>query len=52
MRVLLVTAVVVLLDQGTKLFVKGFSIPFLDFHHAGVPLGSSYPNLGDFLRLT
>jgi signal peptidase II len=52
MRVLWVTAAIVILDQVTKLLVKGFSIPFLDFYHAGVPLGSSYAILGDFLRLT
>jgi signal peptidase II len=52
MRVLYVTAVIVVLDQATKLLVKGFSIPFLDLYHAGVPLGSSYAILGDFLRLT
>lgn len=52
MRVLYVTAVIVVLDQISKLLVKGFSIPFLDFYHAGVPLGSSHAILGDFLRLT
>ncbi len=52
MRVLWITAVIVVLDQVTKLLVKGFSVPFLDFYHAGVPLGSSHAILGDFLRLT
>jgi signal peptidase II len=51
-RVLYVTGAVVLLDQVSKLLVKGFAIPFLDVYHAGVPLGASYPLLGDFLRLT
>jgi signal peptidase II len=32
--------------------VKGFSIPFLGIHVSGIPLGSSTPVLGDFLRLT
>lgn len=52
MRILWVTATIVVLDQITKLLVKGFSIPFLDFYHSGVPLGSSHAVLGDFLRLT
>jgi signal peptidase II len=52
MRVLWVTAIIVVLDQIAKLLVKGFSIPFLDFYHFGVPLGSSHAILGDFLRLT
>lgn len=41
---------VVVLDQATKLFVKGFTLPF--FHHEGLQLGTSVPMLGDALRLT
>lgn len=52
MRILSVTGIVVLFDQISKLLVKGFDIPFLDLYHRGVPLGASYPILGDLLRLT
>ena len=52
MRVLYLTAFIVALDQTAKLLVKGFSVPFMDFYHAGVPLGSSRAILGDFVRLT
>ena len=52
MRVLYVTGTLVILDQLTKLLVKGFTISFLDFYHAGMQLGASIPILGDFLRLT
>lgn len=52
MRVLYATGLIVIVDQVTKLLVKGFTVPLLDFYHAGVPLGASYPILGDFLRLT
>lgn len=52
MRVLYVTGIIVVLDQITKLLVKGFAIPFLDFYHTGMPLGSSHAILGDFFRLT
>lgn len=52
MRVLYVTGIVVLLDQVAKLLVKGFKIPFLHFYHFGILVGSSYPVIGDFLRLT
>ncbi len=52
MRVLFVTLCIVLLDQATKLLVKGFSIPFLDFYHQGMQLGQSIPVIGDFIRLT
>lgn len=52
MRVLYATGLIVIVDQVTKLLVKGFTVPLLDFYHAGAPLGASYPILGDFLRLT
>ena len=52
MRILYVTGIVVLLDQVTKLLVKGFELPFFDLYHRGVPIGASYPILGDFVRLT
>lgn len=50
MRILYITGAIVVVDQVTKLLVKGFS--FLGLYHPGVPLGSSRPVLGDFLRLT
>ncbi|MBI2430117.1 MAG: signal peptidase II [Ignavibacteriales bacterium] len=52
MRVLYVTAFIVISDQITKFLVKGISIPFLGINIEGMPLGSSIPVLGDFLRLT
>lgn len=52
MRITYVTLIIVILDQITKLLVKGFSIPLLNFYHSGMILGSSYSILGDFLRLT
>lgn len=52
MRVLAVTALVVLIDQVSKLLVKGFSIPSLRIYHEGLHLGESIQLLGDFFRLT
>jgi len=52
LRVLFVTLCIVLLDQATKLLVKGFSLPFFDFYHQGMQLGQSIPVIGDFIRLT
>lgn len=52
MRILYITGAIVVLDQITKLLVKGFSISFLDFYHPGVPLGSSTAIFGDVVRLT
>lgn len=52
MRIIWVSIVIVVFDQITKLFVKGFQIPALNLAWSGVPLGSSRPIIGDFLRLT
>ncbi len=52
MRVLLLSAVIVLADQFTKLLVKGANIPWLGIAWPGLPYGTSRPLLGDFVRLT
>jgi signal peptidase II len=52
MRALYLTGFVVLLDQVAKLLTKGFEIPFLHLYVSGMALGTSYPIIGDFLRLT
>jgi signal peptidase II len=54
MRVLYVTLVVLLLDQFSKLAVKGVNIPFLGLHHEGMQPGmpGSIPLLGDWLKFT
>jgi signal peptidase II len=52
LRILYLTAVLVVLDQVTKLLVKGFTIPLTGFYHEGMYLGQSIPLIGDFLRLT
>lgn len=52
LRVLYLSAAIVVLDQATKLLVKGFALPFLNIDHAGMQLGTSVPLLDNFLRLT
>lgn len=52
MKVLYLSLVVVVIDQITKLLVKGFSIPFLNFNHDGMYYGQVIPIIGDFFRLT
>lgn len=52
MRVLYLTLVTVLIDQATKLAVKGFKIPFLNFEYFGMYHGQSIPVAGDFFMLT
>lgn len=52
MRVLFVSFLVVLIDQVTKLTVKGFSIPFTNLHHTGMYEGESIRIIGNFFRIT
>ena len=52
MRILAVSAFIVLADQITKLMVKGVNIPFLGVSLTGLQPGSSRPLWGDILRLT
>ncbi len=52
MRVLFVSFFVVIADQVSKLLVKGFSIPALDFTYYGMYQGQRIPIIGDFLRIT
>lgn len=52
LKVLYVTLSVVIADQFTKLIVRGFQIPFLGINFNGMPLYSSKPIIGNFLRFT
>lgn len=52
MRVLIVSFFVIIADQLTKLFVKGFSIPFLGISVDGMRYGSSIEVLGNFFKIT
>lgn len=52
MRVLYLSLFVVLADQVTKLLVKGFSIPFLNFNYDGMYIGQVIPVIGNFFRFT
>jgi signal peptidase II len=51
-RILYVTFFVVLLDQISKLFVRGFGVPGLNIVVRGMDLNTSKNLLGDFVRLT
>lgn len=52
MRVLFVSFFIVIVDQATKLLVKGFSIPFLHFTYSGMYEGEKIPIIGNFFRIT
>jgi len=51
-RVLYLSLAIVVLDQATKLVVKGFSIAPLGLVVEGMRYGESIPVLGDLFRLT
>jgi signal peptidase II len=52
LKVLYLTLVVFISDQASKLAVKGFSIPFIDFNWVGMDYGQSINVIGTFLRIT
>jgi len=51
-KVLWVTLCILVADQATKLAVKGISVPWAGISLPGIPIGSSYPLLDDWVRLT
>lgn len=52
MKVLIVTLIVVIIDQATKLLVKGFSFPFLGISHRGMYPGERINVLGEWLNIS
>ncbi len=52
MRVLYVTALIIIADQITKFLVKGIDFPFLGIMVQGMQIGQSIPVFGDFFRIT
>lgn len=49
-RLFLIAILLVLIDQFTKMAVKGFN--FFGISHQGMYVGESFPIIGDFLRIT
>ncbi|MCU7491168.1 MAG: signal peptidase II [Ignavibacteria bacterium] len=52
MRVLFVSLAIVIIDQVSKLFVKGFSLPLFDIHYPGISYAEQHEFLGSFLKIT
>ena len=52
MRILFVSLFVVVIDQISKLLVKGISIPFLKLDFPGMYAGQKIPLLGNFFDIT
>lgn len=52
MRVLYFSAVIVIVDQITKFFVKGINIPWLNLNLVGMDERQSFNVIGDFFKIT
>lgn len=52
MKILYLSLFIVISDQVSKLFVKGFSIPFLNIKIDGMGLGQSIKVIDDFFKIT
>lgn len=52
MRVLYATLLVVIADQVSKFWIKGFHFSFLNINHEGMYIGQKISVIGDFFRIT
>jgi signal peptidase II len=52
LKVLFVSFVILILDQLSKLYIKGFSLPVLRIHHDGMYQGQQQSVWGDFFNIT
>jgi signal peptidase II len=52
LKLLYIPLAVVIADQVSKMWIKGFSIPFLKIFHTGMLEGERIPVIGDFFRIT
>jgi signal peptidase II len=52
LRILVTTALIILIDQISKIYIKGFDIPVLSIHNPGLTYGEKHEILGSLLRIT
>ena len=52
MKLLFVSFLILIADQISKLYVKGFYLPLLDFEHSGLPQSRSIPVIDKLLYIT
>jgi signal peptidase II len=52
LKVLFVSFTVLIIDQLSKLYIKGFSFPIFRIHHRGMYQGQRLPVWGDFFNIT
>lgn len=52
MKILFLSLILLLIDQTSKLFVRGFSIPWFNINYGGLYPGESKPLINNFLHIT
>jgi len=52
LKLLIVSFLILLADQVSKFYVKGFYLPLLDFEHSGLPQSRSIPVIDKLLYIT
>lgn len=52
MRVLYLSLAVILVDQFSKFYIKGISLPTFNLKFDGMYLGESIPVINDFFKIT
>lgn len=52
MKVIILSLFIIIVDQLTKLYIKGISIPFLNINFEGMRYGQSKEVLGNFFKIT
>jgi signal peptidase II len=52
LKVLFISAAIILADQISKVFIKGLSLPYFDFNIQGIPYGEKYPLVNQTISIT
>ena len=52
MKVLIISFLILLVDQISKFYIKGFYLPFFDFEHSGFPQSRSIPVIDKLFYIT
>jgi signal peptidase II len=52
LRILITTIAIILIDQISKLYIKGFDIPILNIHNPGLVYCEKHEIIGSLLRVT
>ena len=52
MKIIFLTILLFVIDQLSKLFVRGFSLPWLNINHNGFNLGETKPVINNFFHIT